>query len=124
MFPKYAHLIANEGGRTVVTKEMIKSEIEKVPDDRLEELYGVVKTYTASQMMSEEERARKMDAVAESVFERRKSVFEELAKGAERHLAFLFLCLDVQTYSGVYSSYESGRFIALKQIGVDRYVPV
>jgi hypothetical protein len=67
----------------VVTKEMIKSEIEKVPDDRLEELYGVVKSYTASQTMSEEERARKMDAVAESVFVRRKSVFEELAKGAE-----------------------------------------
>jgi len=67
----------------VLTKEMIKSEIEKVPDDRLEELYGVVKTYTASQTMSEEERARRIDAVAESVFERRRSVFEELAKGAE-----------------------------------------
>lgn len=67
----------------MLTKEMIKSEIEKVPDDRLEELYGVVKTYTASQTMSEEERARRIDTVAESVFERRRSVFEELAKGAE-----------------------------------------
>ena len=67
----------------MLTKEMIKSEIEKVPDDRLEELYRVVKTYTASQTMSEEERARRIDTVAESVFERRRSVFEELAKGAE-----------------------------------------
>ena len=67
----------------MVTKEMIKSEIERVPDDRLEELYGVVKTYATTQTISEEERARKIDAAAESVFERRKSAYEELAKGAE-----------------------------------------
>ena len=31
-----------------VTKEIIKSEIERVPDDRLEELYEVVKNYSAT----------------------------------------------------------------------------
>ena len=33
---------------TMVTKEIIKSEIERVPDDRLEELYEVVKNYSAT----------------------------------------------------------------------------
>ena len=32
----------------IVTKEIIKSEIERVPDDRLEELYEVVKNYSAT----------------------------------------------------------------------------
>ena len=32
----------------MVTKEIIKSEIERVPDDRLEELYEVVKNYSAT----------------------------------------------------------------------------
>jgi hypothetical protein len=67
----------------MVTKEMIKSEIERVPDERLEELYGVVKSYTRDEAADEEARARKFKAAADSVFENRKSVFEELAKGAE-----------------------------------------
>jgi len=32
----------------MVTKEIIKSEIERVPEDRLEELYEVVKNYSAT----------------------------------------------------------------------------
>lgn len=67
----------------MVTKEMIKSEIERVPDERLEELYGVVKSYASDEPMSEDERARKFKAAADAVFESRKSAFEELAKGAE-----------------------------------------
>ena len=67
----------------MVTKEMIKSEIERVPEERLEELYGVVKTYARPELLDEDERARKIEAAAESVFERRKSAYEELAKGAE-----------------------------------------
>jgi hypothetical protein len=31
----------------MVTKEMIRSEIEQVPEDRLEELYEVVKLYSS-----------------------------------------------------------------------------
>ncbi len=30
----------------MISKELIKSEIEKVPDNRLEELYSLVKTYS------------------------------------------------------------------------------
>jgi hypothetical protein len=30
----------------MISKEQIKSEIEKVPDNRLEELYSVVRTYS------------------------------------------------------------------------------
>ena len=30
----------------MISKELIKSEIEKVPDERLEELYSVVRTYS------------------------------------------------------------------------------
>lgn len=30
----------------MISKELIKSEIEKVPEDRLEELYSVVKIYS------------------------------------------------------------------------------
>jgi hypothetical protein len=30
----------------MISKELIKSEIEKVPDNRLEELYSVVRTYS------------------------------------------------------------------------------
>jgi hypothetical protein len=30
----------------MISKELIKSEIEKVPDSRLEELYSVVRTYS------------------------------------------------------------------------------
>jgi hypothetical protein len=30
----------------MVSKELIKSEIEKVPEDRLEELYSVVRCYS------------------------------------------------------------------------------
>jgi hypothetical protein len=33
----------------MVTKEIIKSEIEKVPDERLEELYEAVKIYSRSE---------------------------------------------------------------------------
>ena len=33
----------------MVTKEIIKSEIEKVPAERLEELYEVVKIYSRSE---------------------------------------------------------------------------
>lgn len=33
----------------MISKEAIKSEIEKVPSERLEELYRVVKTFTESQ---------------------------------------------------------------------------
>jgi len=29
----------------MISKELIKSEIEKVPEDRLEELYSIVKAY-------------------------------------------------------------------------------
>lgn len=32
----------------MVTKEIIKSEIERVPEERLEELYEVVKVYARS----------------------------------------------------------------------------
>lgn len=32
----------------MISKELIKSEIEKVPEDRLEELYSVVKTFAES----------------------------------------------------------------------------
>jgi hypothetical protein len=67
----------------MVTKEMIKSEIERVPDERLEELYGVVKSYVRDESLDEEARARKLEAVSESLLESRKRVYEELAKGAE-----------------------------------------
>lgn len=67
----------------MVTKEMIKSEVERVPDERLEELYGVVKSYARDEPLDEESRARKLEAAADSVFARRKSAYEELAKGAE-----------------------------------------
>lgn len=30
----------------MISKELIKSEIEKVPEDRLEELYSVVRSYS------------------------------------------------------------------------------
>jgi len=30
----------------MISKELIKSEIEKVPEERLEELYSVVRTYS------------------------------------------------------------------------------
>lgn len=33
----------------MVTKEIIKSEIERVPEDRLEELYEVVKIYSRTE---------------------------------------------------------------------------
>jgi hypothetical protein len=62
---------------------MIKSEIERVPDERLEELYGVVKSYARDESSDEEARALKLEAVSESLLERRKRVYEELAKGAE-----------------------------------------
>ncbi len=67
----------------MVTKEMIKSEVERVPDERLEELYGVVKSYARDESLDESERARKLEAVSESLLESRKRVYEELAKGAE-----------------------------------------
>jgi hypothetical protein len=35
--------------KQMTSKELIKSEIEKVPDDRLDELYSVVKGYTQTQ---------------------------------------------------------------------------
>lgn len=35
-----------EKGKDMVTKEIIKSEIEQVPEERLEELYEVVKLYS------------------------------------------------------------------------------
>ena len=38
----------------MVTKEMIKSEIEKVPDDCLEELYSVVKDYAQPRQNGDE----------------------------------------------------------------------
>jgi hypothetical protein len=67
----------------MVTKEMIKSEVERVPDERLEELYGVVKSYARDEPLDEESRARKLEAVSEALLERRKAVYEELAKGVE-----------------------------------------
>ena len=36
----------------MITKETIKSEVERVPEDRLAELYQVVKTFTESQPSS------------------------------------------------------------------------
>lgn len=36
----------------MVTKEIIKSEIERVPDERLEELYEVVKVYSRAETES------------------------------------------------------------------------
>ncbi|MBC8030902.1 MAG: hypothetical protein H7Z16_12385 [Pyrinomonadaceae bacterium] len=33
----------------MVTKEIIKSEIERVPEERLEELYEIVKVYSRTQ---------------------------------------------------------------------------
>jgi hypothetical protein len=53
---------------------MIKYEIERVPDERLEELYGVVKSYARDESSDESERARKFKAAADAVFESRKSV--------------------------------------------------
>ncbi|MDT7540535.1 MAG: hypothetical protein QOE33_439 [Acidobacteriota bacterium] len=67
----------------MVTKEMIKSEIERVPDERLEELYGVVKSYARDEPLGESERARKLHEVSQSLFESRRSAYEELAKGKE-----------------------------------------
>lgn len=37
----------------MVTKEIIKSEIERVPEDRLEELYEVVKIYSRTETETE-----------------------------------------------------------------------
>ncbi|MDQ3685982.1 MAG: hypothetical protein M3430_10340 [Acidobacteriota bacterium] len=37
----------------MITKEVIKSEIEKVPPEKLEELYQVVKSFTESQPADE-----------------------------------------------------------------------
>lgn len=36
----------------MVTKEIIKSEIERVPEERLEELYEVVKVYSRAETES------------------------------------------------------------------------
>jgi hypothetical protein len=36
----------------MVTKEIIKSEIERVPEERLEELYEVVKVYSRKETES------------------------------------------------------------------------
>jgi hypothetical protein len=36
----------------MVTKEIIKSEIERVPEERLEELYEVVKVYSRTETES------------------------------------------------------------------------
>jgi hypothetical protein len=36
----------------MITKETIKSEVERVPEERLEELYEVVKTYSRSETHS------------------------------------------------------------------------
>ncbi|HYJ88469.1 MAG TPA: hypothetical protein VEW46_20550 [Pyrinomonadaceae bacterium] len=36
----------------MVTKDIIKSEIERVPEERLEELYEVVKVYSRSETES------------------------------------------------------------------------
>jgi hypothetical protein len=38
-----------EGAKVMVTKEIIKSEIERVPEERLEELYEVVKIYSRTE---------------------------------------------------------------------------
>jgi hypothetical protein len=38
----------------MVTKEIIKSEIERVPEERLEELYEVVKIYSRTETESKE----------------------------------------------------------------------
>ncbi len=43
----------------------------------------MVKTYAQPELLGEGERTRKIEAAAESVFERRKSAYEELAKGVE-----------------------------------------
>jgi hypothetical protein len=67
----------------MVTKEMIKSEIERVPDERLEELYGVVKSYARDEASDEEARARRIEEISESLIEKHRRVYEELAKGAE-----------------------------------------
>jgi hypothetical protein len=36
----------------MITKEIIKSEVERVPDERLEELYEVVKIYSRAKTES------------------------------------------------------------------------
>jgi hypothetical protein len=36
----------------MISKEQIKSEIEKVPEDRLEELYSVVRIYSEPRAMA------------------------------------------------------------------------
>ncbi|CAN5175757.1 hypothetical protein BH18ACI2_BH18ACI2_20740 [soil metagenome] len=38
----------------MITKEAIKSEVERVPDERLEELYRIVKAFAASRPQSAE----------------------------------------------------------------------
>lgn len=67
----------------MITKEAIKSVIEKVPEERLEELYQVVKTFAPTEPTDEAGRGRKIEIATESVFERRKDAYEELAQGAE-----------------------------------------
>jgi hypothetical protein len=57
--------------------------LEGSPGERLRELYGVVKSYVRDESSDEEARARKLEAVSESLLERHKRVYEELAKGAE-----------------------------------------
>ena len=54
-----------------------------MPDERLEELYGVVESYVREEEADEEERARKLESVSESLLVRHKRVYKELAKGAE-----------------------------------------
>jgi hypothetical protein len=44
---------------------------------------GAVKSYASDEAARESERVRKFKAAADSVFKSRKSMFEELAEGAE-----------------------------------------
>lgn len=67
----------------MITKEAIKSVIEKVPEERLEELYQVVRTFAPVEPADEAERTRKIETATAFVFERRKDAYEELAKGTE-----------------------------------------
>lgn len=69
--------------KIMITKETIKSVIEEVPEERLEELYQVVKTFAPVELTDQVERQRKIEKASSSVFERRKDAYEELAKGTE-----------------------------------------
>lgn len=74
-----------EGARALVT--LLPNEDEdfwlNVTQLSLAKVWDNAKDDVYESLISEEERARKFNEAADSVFEKRKEVFEELAKGKE-----------------------------------------